>query len=258
MRHMKKFIYSIVLALLILGCKSTKTLQSSQALDSKMSVKQIVKKHNKSQTEFNTLQGRLKVEYIQGDRSETHTLTLRMEYDKTIWINAFLNMVRVKITPEHVRFYNKLDNTYFDGDYALISDFLGTDLQFENLQNLLLGEAIFDIKPKEFKKKAHPNSYMLIPKQSNAIFELLYLINPTYFKLDTQQVSQTLGQNVLKIHYRSYQKVEGLALPENMAITATNANEQMALNLNIKSVSLDQPLRFPFNIPKGFKAIELK
>ena len=99
---------------------------------------------------------------------------------------------------------------------------------------------------------------MLIPKQSNAIFELLYLINPTYFKLDTQQVSQTLGQNVLKIHYRSYQKVEGLALPENMGITATNANEQMILNLNIKSVSLDQPLRFPFNIPKGFKAIELK
>jgi hypothetical protein len=28
--------------------------------------------------------------------------------------------------------------------------------------------------------------------------------------------------------------------------------------LNIKSVILDQPLRFPFKIPKGFKAIELQ
>ena len=172
---MKKIIYILSLTAIFLGCKSTKIVQSIETMDPNISVKQIVKKHNKSQTEFNTLQGRLKVEYIQDDRSETHTLTLRMEYDKTIWINAFLNMVRVKITPEHVRFYNKLDNTYFDGDYALISDFLGTDLQFENLQKLLLGEAIFDIKPKEFKKKAHPNSYMLIPKQSNAIFELLYL-----------------------------------------------------------------------------------
>ena len=158
MRHMKKFIYSIVLAFLFLGCKSTKTLQSSQALDSKMSVKQIVKKHNKSHSEFNTLQGRLKVEYTQGDRSETHTLTLRMEYDKTIWVNAFLNMVRIKITPEHVRFYNKLDNTYFDGDYDLISEFLGTNLQFENLQNLLLGEAIFNLKSKEFKNICNQQS----------------------------------------------------------------------------------------------------
>ena len=258
MKQLKNFTYSIVLTLLFLGCKSTKIVQSSETLDSKMSVKQIVKNHNKLQSKFNTLQGRLKVEYIQGDRSETHTLTLRMENDKTIWVNAFLNMVRVKITPDRVRFYNKLDNTYFDGDYALISEFLGADLQFENLQNLLLGEAIFNLKPKEFKKKTHPNSYMLTPKQPNALFDLLYLINPSYFKLDAQQLSQTVEKNVLKIQYRSYQKVEGLFLPENIAITATNTNEQTTLNLNIKSVSLDQPLRFPFNIPKGFKAIELK
>tara|TARA_B110000093_G_C12910763_1_gene384658 strand:- start:567 stop:1343 length:777 start_codon:yes stop_codon:yes gene_type:complete len=258
MKQMKNFTYSIVLTLLFLGCKSTKIVQSSETLDSKMSVKQIVKNHNKLQSKFNTLQGRLKVEYIQGDRSETHTLTLRMENDKTIWVNAFLNMVRVKITPDRVRFYNKLDNTYFDGDYALISEFLGADLQFKNLQNLLLGEAIFNLKPKEFTKTTHPNSYMLTPKQPNALFDLLYLINPTYFKLDAQQLSQSLEKNVLKIQYRSYQKVDGLVLPENMAITATNTNEQTTLNLNIKSVSLNQPLRFPFNIPKGFKAIELK
>jgi hypothetical protein len=67
-----------------------------------------------------------------------------------------------------------------------------------------------------------------------------------------------LEQNVLKVQYRSYQNVEGLVLPEQMAITSTNPNEQTTLNLNIKSVSLDQPLRFPFTIPKGFKAIELK
>lgn len=258
MKQVKNFIYSIVLGLLFLGCKTTKTVQSTETLDSKLSVKQIVKKHNKSQSEFNTLQGRLKVEYIQGDRSEAHTLTLRMEHDKTIWVNAFLNMVRVKITPDRVRFYNKLDNTYFDGDYALISDFLGTELQFDNLQNLLLGEAMVDINSKEFKKNSHPNSYMLTPKRETALVDFLYLINPSYFKLDAQVLSQSLKQNVLKIQYRSYQKVAGLVLPETMAITATNTNEQTTLNLNIKSVSLDQPLRFPFNIPKGFKAIELK
>ena len=258
MKQIKNLTFSIVLGLLFLGCKSTKILQGSETLDSKMSVKQIVKNHNKFQSNFNTLQGRLKVEYIQGDRSEVHTLTLRMEQDKTIWVNAFLNMVRVKITPERVRFYNKLDNTYFDGDYALISAFLGVDLQFKNLQNLLLGEAIFNLKAKEFKKTTHPNSYMLTSKPPNVLFDLLYLINPSYFKLDAQQLTQTVEKNVLKIQYRSYQKVDGLVLPENMGITAMNTNEQTTLNLNIKSVSLDQPLRFPFNIPKGFKAIELK
>ena len=258
MKQVKNYIYSIVLGLLFLGCKSAKIDQPTERLDPKISVKQIVKKHNKSQSDFNTLQGRLKVEYTQGSRSETHTVTLRMEQDKTIWINAFLNMVRVKITPDRVRFYNKLDKTYFDGDYTLVSNFLGTKLRFENLQNLLLGEALFEITSKEFKKEMHPNSYMLTPKRENALLDFLYLINPRYFKLDAQILSQSLKQNVLKIQYRSYQKVEEVVLPENMQITATNKNEKTSLNLNIKSVSLGQSLRFPFNIPKGFKAIELQ
>lgn len=257
MTQVKKIIYSTILGLLFLGCKSTKTVQSNTTLDPKMSVRQIVKQHNKSQSKFKTLQGRIKVEYSQGDRSETHTLTLRMEQDKTIWINAFLNMVRVKITPEYVRFYNKLDNTYFDGDYTLISNFLGTELGFDNLQNLLLGEAVFDINPKEFKKNIHKDSYELTPKRKNTLFNFLYLINPSYFKLNAQSLNQPLKKNNLKIKYHAYQNVQGLVLPQNMTITATSTTEKTTINLNIKSVSLGQSLRFPFNIPKGFKAIEL-
>jgi len=255
---MKHFIYSMFIGLLLVGCKSTKTLQSSGLLDSRMSVKQIVKNHDKFQSKFTTLQGRLKVEYVQGDRSETHTLTLRMGYDNTIWVNAFLNMMRVKITPDRVRFFNKLDKTYFDGDYALISELLGTNLGFENLQNLLLGEAVFDINPKEFKKLKHASAYKLTPKKSNPLFELLYIINPVYFKLDAQQLSQSLKQNTLNIKYQSYQKIHGIVIPESLSIKAINTDEQTTLNLNIKSVILDQPLRFPFKIPKGFKAIELQ
>ena len=255
---MKKLIYSLALIVLFLGCKSTKTLSTSSGLERRMSVNKIVKNHNKFQSRFTTLQGRLKVELTQGGRSEAHTLTLRMGYDNTIWVNAFLNMVRVKITPDRVRFYNKLDNTYFDGDYALINSFLGTDLQFENLQNLLLGEALFEIHPNRFNKTVHPSSYELRPKRSNDLFDLLYLINPTYFKMDSQQLSQPTKGNLLNIKYHSYQKVDGLVLPEKMTIAATNLGVQTTLNLNLKSVILGQPLRFPFKIPKGYKAIELK
>ena len=70
---------------------------------------------------------------IDGDKSKTHTVTLRMERNKVIWVNAFLNMVRLKITPQKVQMYNKLDRTYFDGDFTLIKDFLGVELSFSNL-----------------------------------------------------------------------------------------------------------------------------
>lgn len=112
--------------------------------------------------------------------------------------------------------------------------------------------------PKEFKQLKHASAYKLTPKKSNPLFELLYIINPVYFKLDAQQLSQSLKQNTLNIKYQSYQKTHGIVIPESLSIKAINTDEQTTLNLNIKSVILDQPLRFPFKIPKGFKAIELQ
>ena len=97
--------------------------------ESKMS-----KAHQKQKAEFSTLQSRLKIELLTDNRSQSHTVTLRMERGKTIWLNAFLNMLRVKITPKKVEMYNKIDRTYFEGDYSLINVFLGLKLNFENLE----------------------------------------------------------------------------------------------------------------------------
>ena len=255
---MKKLFYVFVLIAVVFSCKVTKALKNSNSLEEHISVNKIVKNHNKAQSEFNTLQAKLKVIMTQQNRSETHTLSLRMSKDNTIWINAFLNMVRVKITPDRVLFYNKLDNTYFDGEYALINSFLGTDLKFKNLQNLLFGQALFEIEPSRFNKTSHANSYMLTPKQSNELIENVYLINPNHFKIDSQQSSQSTMRNRLDIKYLSYQKVDKLIIPEKMTIIITNLETQTTLNLNLKSVVLGQSLRFPFTIPKGYKAIDLK
>jgi hypothetical protein len=140
----------------------------------------------------------------------------------------------------------------------LINSFLGTDLKFKNLQNLLFGQALFEIEPSRFNKTSHANSYMLTPKQSNELIENVYLINPNHFKIDSQQLSQSTMRNRLDIKYLSYQKVDKLIIPEKMTIIITNLETQTTLNLNLKSVVLGQSLRFPFTIPKGYKAIDLK
>ena len=255
---MKKPLYILVLIALVFSCKSTKVLENYNALESRISVKKIIKNHKKAQSDFNTLQAKLKVVITQEGRSESHTLTLRISKDNTIWINAFLNMVRLKITPDRILFYNKLENTYFDGEYALINSFLGTDLKFENLQNLLLGQALFEIESNQFEKTPNASSYMLSPKQSNELIDIVYLINPNHFKVDSQQLSQLSMRNRLDIKYQSYQKVDELILPEKMSIAVSNLDAQTTLNLNLKSVVLGQSLRFPFTIPKGYKAIKLK
>lgn len=254
---MRNFLVCLIVCV-IFGCKSTQTLGSKSGLNPKLKTKQIIKAHNKQKADFLTLQSRLKIEMIDGDKSQTHTVTLRMERNKVIWVNAFLNMVRLKITPQKVQMYNKLDRTYFDGDFTLIKDFLGVELSFSNLENLLLGDALFDHKANTLKKQLHTKSYALSPKQQNALFEVLYLINPRYFKMDGQELRQLQRNRILKVHYRTFQELDQQIFPQKMTIKAIENQKETTLNLNLKSLNLNQSIRFPFTMPSGFKAIELQ
>ena len=253
---MRNFLICLIVCL-VFGCKSTQTPSSKSVLNPKLKAKQIIKAHNKQKADFLTLQSRLKIELIEGEKAQTHTVTLRMERDKVIWFNAFLNMVRLKITPEKIQMYNKLDRTYFDGDFNLIEDFLGVELSFSNLENLLLGDAMFNYRTNALDKQLHPKSYVLSPKQQNALFEVLYLINPRYFKMDGQELRQLQRDRSLKVRYLSFQELDQQIFPKKITIKVVENQQETTLNLNLKSLNLNQPIRFPFTIPSGFKAIEL-
>ncbi|OIQ23550.1 DUF4292 domain-containing protein [Lacinutrix sp. MedPE-SW] len=247
----------ILITTLFFSCKSSKTVTANGELNANASAKNIIKNIDKNASSFKTLSGRLKIESIQESKSQSYTVSLRMEKDKVIWLSK-LGIVRAIITPNRVAFYNKLDGTYFDGDFSYLSNLLGTDLDFNKVQNMIIGEPIFKVNTKEYEASVFNKSYLLQPKQQQDLFELFLLINPSHFKMDSQQIAQPKEARVLEINYDNYQEVDKEILPENIKIIAVENDEQLLINLELKNLSLDETLRFPFTIPSGYKAIELK
>ena len=244
--------------LIAFSCKTTKTISSDGEITSDLSAKQLIKNNTKSIANFRTLTARVKADYSSNDESKGTTISLRMEKDKTIWMSAPFSMAKVLITPEKVSFYNKLDNTYFDGDFELLSDFVGTDLDFDKVQNILLGEALYDLKKEEFIASTFEKSYLLQPKNQRDLFEIFYLLNPSHFKMDSQQFAQPNENRILQIDYKDYQKVDKQKLPQTIKIIAVEKFDETIIDLEYRSVALNEKIRFPFRIPSGYKEIEIK
>jgi hypothetical protein len=251
-----------VLSILIIGsvmsCKSTKAVSNSGEVSSSLSVKKIIKAHVKASATFKTLQSKVKISFTQGSKTKGYTVTLRIDKDKTIWLNATLGLARAKITPENVQFYDKINNQYFDGDFSLLSNLLGTDIDYFKLEKLLLGESVFKLKKSDFAASIHEKSYMLAPKEQQELFEVFLLFNPTHFKMDSQQIAQAENNRFLEVDYLAYQKVKTQTLPKNIKIIAVESDEETIIELEYKSVKLNEPFRFPFRIPSGFEEIILK
>ena len=256
MKHLLRIIFLLILIVTV-GCKSAKTLTDTDA-NLKLNTKQLIKENTKQVANFKTLSAKVKAAYSEGNSSKSVSINLRIEKDKTIWLNGPFSAARLLITPEKVSFYNKLDNTFFEGDFKLLSDFLGTDLDFNKVQNLLLGEAIFNLKESNYVSSIYEDSYLLQPKEQNKLFELFYIINPTYFKIMSQQLSQPKDERLLDINYLKYQDVNGQIIPEQIKINAVEARSETIIELDFKSVSLDENLNFPFKIPSGFEPIKFK
>lgn len=240
---------------LVVGCKSALKVSGTGELNKEVTAKQLIKENSKQELKFKTFQSKVKIDYIEGTTTQSYGVNLRMEKDKVIWINATLGLARAMITPDEVKYYDKINNQYFEGDYRLLSDLLGIELDFQKVQNLLLAEPIFGLKTNKYVASTHENSYVLQPEEQSAIFELFYLLNPSHFKMDSQQLYQPLSRRMLQIDYKSYQEVGKQIVPEKVHINAVEENEEVTIDLEYKSVSFNEDLRFPFKIPTGFKEI---
>lgn len=254
-----KHYVSLVLLTLFLGftgCKSSKTITGGDG-NLKLSAKQLIKENSKKSPDFKTLQSKLKITYSEGDKRQSHTVSYRMQKDKVLWMSATFGIIRAKITPERVAFYNKLDNTYFEGDFEYFSKLLGTELDFEKVQNIILGNPLFNLKDESYTVSLHEGNYLLQPKNQRELFEIFFLLNPSLYKVTSQQLSQISEQRHLQIDYLAHQEVGNQIIPEYVKVIAVEGNEELIAELEFKSVSLNDDLRFPFKIPSGFKKIEL-
>jgi len=242
---------------LVFGCRSSKILTTEGKINPDMTAKDLIRQNQNQNARFKTFQAKVKIDFTQNQRTDGYTVNLRIEKNKVIWINATLGLARAMITPDKVRFYNKLDSQYFDGDYALLSDLLGIELDYKKVESLLLGETMFNLKDGKYALSTQENSYVLQPQDQKALLEIFFLLNPSHFKIDSQQLYQPSKRRILEIDYKSYQEVSKQILPENLKIIAVEDTDEVTIEMEYKSVTLNEDLRFPFSIPSGFKEIIL-
>ncbi len=250
---------SLGMILIFSSCKSTKNTTDDNTI-SHLSSKKILKKHLQNQFDSNTLSAKLKIKYADEKQSQQVQVKLRIERDQKIWMSAsFLGfqIAKVYITPDKVQYYEKIGQTYFEGDFSLVSKWLGTDMNFQNVQNLLLGQLLDHQEDEKYKSQIDENSYKLIPKDQEALYNIFYWLDPNSFKIKQQEISQSNINQSLKVAYPEYQNIEKEILPKVLDIKVTTVTSNKSIQIEYRNIELNKTLKFPFSIPKGYNLIEI-
>ncbi len=264
----KGFISVLSMALLLASCKPKQavvaqtdvtTPAETVTVDADKPAREIATAHYANPHNFSTLLIKADARYEDKNQTQNVSADIRMKKDETILVSVrYLGFTVAKalITPSEVSYYEKLNGTFFKGDYKLLSRWLGTDLDFKKVQNLLLGEAIYDLNKGKYTATADNGQYKLTGKDGNLLKQFLF--EGSKYLLIQQQVDQNgLDPRSLTIQYPAYNQYSQASLPASVGILAEQA-DKVKIDINYNSVTFDEKLTFPFEIPENSKEITIE
>ncbi|MDO4728483.1 MAG: DUF4292 domain-containing protein [Bacteroidota bacterium] len=253
---MKQLMYLLLFSLILASCKTSQKATSTRA--------DVMKADYVLEQYANTNELAFKSIHINGVTNYGIVnvgLDFRILKDQIILISARIPIgglvFKLYATPEEIQFYNKMEKEYFVGNYELISNFLGMEMNFQKLQNLLLGKTIEGITAQNTKFSINEYSYQFYSKSEGIITN--YFISPKSYNLNKQTFEDPKRGFFASVEYNDYNLYSTNSLPKSLIIHTKESENENTIEINYKSITIDNPnLNFPFEIPNGYQPISIK
>ncbi|MEN8746040.1 MAG: DUF4292 domain-containing protein [Polaribacter sp.] len=224
-----------------------------------MSARKVARKHVAVNFDKKTIAAKLKVKFDNGKTKENVTVALRLVKDEVLWlkVSKFITILKVKITPTSVQYYSPFFKNYYEGDFSRLAQLFGTTVNFEQLQNILLGQAMQNVKKQKQQLEIKDNAYVLSPKDQSDLFQAFYSVSPSHFKLDKQQIVNSIKQQQLAILYSNYKIIQSEVIPTKISISAQQKKQFTQIDATFKSIKLNTAVNTSFKIPTNYKRLNL-
>ena len=261
---MKKIAILVVLTVFTVSCK-TKAIAVAASNEpvkeaNYMTAEKIIENYYNNKTQFSTLYIKSSARYADDKQTQNVSAEIRIKKDEQILVSIRvlgITMAKALITPTSVNYYEKLGGKYFEGDFTSLSQWLGTDLVYNKIQNMLLGQAIDDLTKGKYLESLLEHSYRL-DDTSNKNTKKSFFLDADKFLVQKQEITQTAEERMIKVAYSDNRVYNEATLPSSVLINTFQKKGNTEINLEYNSVTFNEELSFPYSVPKGYKRILIK
>jgi len=264
---MKRFLVIILVflvcfasSLTLVSCKSKSVAVEAMKTDTRMNANKIIGNYYNNKIDFSTLYIKSNVQYADDKQTQNVTAEIKIKKDQQILVSVrFLGitMAKASITPTSVSYYEKMGGSYFEGDFSTLSQWLGTDLDFNKIQNLLLGRAIDNLEKGQYTETFADQVYRL-EDSSASNFKKAFYFDANTFLLNKQEISQTAKGRMIQVAYSDNTLYKEITLPLKVSINAIQEKGKTQINFDYNTITFNEELSFPYSVPNGYKRIIIK
>jgi len=229
-------------------------------------------KLKENELKFDWFSAKFKLDMIIDKKNTSFSGQLRMRKDSVIWITFSpalgIEMARLIITADSIKFINRINKTYFIGDYYLVNDFLDSNVDYDVLQSILLGNDLTYYEDGKFRatydsKEYHLvtagrkklKKYVITQQDEERIFLQNIFLNPESFKITHMKIKEIKKENKkLEASYSDFYPISDQLFPNHVTYHLA-ADKPIDVDLDYSKIKIDEPQQFPFKISSKYSRI---
>lgn len=226
-----------------------------------------------SKPRFQTLSARASLAILSNKSDFTMKAQFRIVKDSAIWISLSpllgIEAVRILLTPDSVKFMDRINNTYFVGKYSFFSEFYQIDFDYDILESILLGVDFRCYDGGEMKAGVDYPYYTLSTAnrrklkryvKSHADSQRILLqdvwLDPTTFRIRRLHMKEAnRDARSLLVEYESFVALDSTDQIAQDLNIKLHAEDNITLGLHFTKFETNPPVTLPFNVPRSYVPI---
>ncbi|HOS83360.1 MAG TPA: DUF4292 domain-containing protein [Bacteroidales bacterium] len=207
--------------------------------------------------------------------------TIRIQKDSIIWVSITpalnIEAVRCIITPDSIKYINRIDKSYYEGGYEIIQKIAGVPMNYKALQSVLLNEMIFYPFENVIDTAQMFQTYQ-ISKRKNDLVAQNYTFKERRSLGSRRTDSSTVFQSMniqfdcfrvsefeiiddaknLKVQtkYSFFSIIDSIAFPKILTFEVKSHKKRMEFLLNFEKVEFNIEQTYPFSVNTKYKQIK--
>lgn len=216
-----------------------------------MTAEELDKELRSQLIQFETFSSKAKIDLQSNQGNQSFSASIDIRRDSLIGISLrFLGVegARIRITPDSIEILDRLNQEYLPRDYTFLRDSLNLDLNFSNLQNLIIGNPVmYDSTTLETVESEE----FYILNASKGVYKN-QLSMAADFSIVRMFIQDLYARRNLTLLYAEYDKVNGkrFALNRNIKL---DAREDLTADVVFTNVEFDAPFEFSFSVNSKYK-----
>ncbi|MBM3405506.1 MAG: DUF4292 domain-containing protein [Bacteroidetes bacterium] len=260
----------ILLAVILPACKTSAPLVKGPLKEEGPDY--LIRQMKAKEVNYSWFSAKFTAEYVKDKSLTSFSGQLRIRNDSVIWISITpalgIEAFRLVLTPDSVKFMNRMDNTYFIGTYQWVNNFLKTSMNFDVLESILLGNDVSWYENENFRASIDENQYKLstsgrrkmkktIKSQEagpQILLQNLWL-DPHTYKIIRTDIKELGKENVrIQANYSTFNSVNNMLIPGKILFDFS-ADNPFRISVDFSKIVLDSPQPMPFKVPSTYKQI---